>query len=236
MAGFEGKFYPAFLICWCVHWPYLVVQVYELITCVRRANENAGNLMSVFQFLINIYSSKVCAENRIWAGIIGIVIKHVEILALDLNTNGIHLFIAVSIWEWWRLMPSSWSKKFFSLPRENFPCCWCSASSETHFYLRTTARVYELKLARWKFVFYLHLIQLQTSIFQFLQLGCNGKNEKNRFSRCCCYYVPPPRIGEISIFNNYSTRACWIWNDVKQPTYISFHIQHALVRIIVNIS
>ena len=30
------------------------MQVYELITCVRRANENAGNLISVVQFLINI--------------------------------------------------------------------------------------------------------------------------------------------------------------------------------------
>ena len=39
-------------ICCCVHWPYLVEQVYELITCVRRANENAGNVISVVQFLI----------------------------------------------------------------------------------------------------------------------------------------------------------------------------------------
>ena len=31
------------------------MQVYELITCVRRANENAGNLISLVQFLINIY-------------------------------------------------------------------------------------------------------------------------------------------------------------------------------------
>ena len=31
------------------------MQVYELITCVRRANENAGNLISGVQFLINIY-------------------------------------------------------------------------------------------------------------------------------------------------------------------------------------
>ena len=30
------------------------MQVYELIACVRRANENAGNLISVVQFLINI--------------------------------------------------------------------------------------------------------------------------------------------------------------------------------------
>ena len=29
------------------------MQVYELITCVRRANENAGNLISGVQFLIN---------------------------------------------------------------------------------------------------------------------------------------------------------------------------------------
>ena len=33
----------------------MVVQVYELITCVRRANENAGNLISVVQFLIIEY-------------------------------------------------------------------------------------------------------------------------------------------------------------------------------------
>ena len=30
------------------------MQVYELITCVRRANENAGNLISGVQFLINV--------------------------------------------------------------------------------------------------------------------------------------------------------------------------------------
>ena len=42
------------LFCWHGHWPYLVVQVYELITCVQLANENAGNLISVVQFLINI--------------------------------------------------------------------------------------------------------------------------------------------------------------------------------------
>ena len=53
-AGFEGKFLSSFLY-WCFHWPYMVVQVYELITCVRRANENAGNLISVVQFLIYIY-------------------------------------------------------------------------------------------------------------------------------------------------------------------------------------
>ena len=37
-------------------------------------------------------------------------------------------------------------KNFFSQPRENFPCCGCSASSETHSHLRLTARVYELNL------------------------------------------------------------------------------------------
>ena len=31
------------------------MQVYELITCVQRVNENAGNVISVVQFLINIY-------------------------------------------------------------------------------------------------------------------------------------------------------------------------------------
>ena len=30
------------------------MQVYELITCVRQANENAGNLISVAEFLINL--------------------------------------------------------------------------------------------------------------------------------------------------------------------------------------
>ena len=53
-ASFEGNFLSSFLY-WCFHWPYLVVQVYELITCVRRANENAGNLISGVQFLINKY-------------------------------------------------------------------------------------------------------------------------------------------------------------------------------------
>ena len=33
----------------------LVVLVYELITCVQQANENAGNLISVVQFLIYIH-------------------------------------------------------------------------------------------------------------------------------------------------------------------------------------
>ena len=54
-------------------------------------------------------------------------------------------------------MLSSWSK--FSYPGELFPCSWCSSVS--------FARVYELKLTNWKFVFYQHLIQLQTSSFQF---------------------------------------------------------------------
>ena len=41
-------------ICCCVHWPYLVVQVYELIACVRRANENAGNVISVVKTELRI--------------------------------------------------------------------------------------------------------------------------------------------------------------------------------------
>ena len=92
-------------------------------------------------------------------------------------------------------------KKFFSQPRENFPCCWCSASSEIHFHLLPTARVYKLnliKLTHWKSIFYQHLIHLQTSNFQFLQLGCIRKDETNRCSGCCCYSVPPPRIRQIS--------------------------------------
>ena len=51
-------------------------------------------------------------------------------------------------------------------------------------------------MTHWKFVFYLHLIQLQTSSFQFLQSGRISKNEKNRC--CCCYSAPPPRIRQIS--------------------------------------
>ena len=52
-AGVEGKSLSSFL--YLLTRSYLVVQVYELITYVRRANENAGNLISVVQFLINIY-------------------------------------------------------------------------------------------------------------------------------------------------------------------------------------
>ena len=46
-----------------------VVHVYELITCVRRANENAGNVISVVQFLIKIYilpREFVILVNRQW--------------------------------------------------------------------------------------------------------------------------------------------------------------------------
>ena len=35
------------------------MDVYELITCVQRANENAGNVISVVQFLINIDISDI---------------------------------------------------------------------------------------------------------------------------------------------------------------------------------
>ena len=47
-------FYPAFFIDAFIDHIW-VVQVYELITCVRQTNENAGNLISGVQFLINIY-------------------------------------------------------------------------------------------------------------------------------------------------------------------------------------
>ena len=58
-AWVEGKFFPPFFISWRVHGSYSVRQVYELITCVRRANENARNLMSIVQFLIiNNYSMR----------------------------------------------------------------------------------------------------------------------------------------------------------------------------------
>ena len=55
-------------------------------------------------------------------------------------------------------------------------------------------------MTHWKLVFYLHLIQLQTSNFQCLQSGCISKIEKNGCSRCCCccYSVAPPRIRQIS--------------------------------------
>ena len=43
------------------------------------------------------------------------------------------------------------------------------------------------------FFFDLHLIELQTSNFQFLQSGCISKIETNRFSRCCCYSVQSPQ-------------------------------------------
>ena len=39
-----------------------VQQVYELIGCVRRANENAGNLISVVQFLINLLIYRVSRQ------------------------------------------------------------------------------------------------------------------------------------------------------------------------------
>ena len=51
-AGFGGKFYSAFFICWRVRWPYLSHSVYEMIICVRLANENAGNIISGVEFLI----------------------------------------------------------------------------------------------------------------------------------------------------------------------------------------
>jgi len=48
------NFYSTSFIWWCVHWPYLVVQVYELITCIGRANENAWNLIYIVQFVVLI--------------------------------------------------------------------------------------------------------------------------------------------------------------------------------------
>ena len=41
-------------------------------------------------------------------------------MALDLNTNGIHLFIAVSVLEWQRLVLSSLSKSFSRNPEKIF--------------------------------------------------------------------------------------------------------------------
>ena len=42
------------------------MQVYELITCVRRANENAGNLISVVQFLINLFINRLGSSRCIY--------------------------------------------------------------------------------------------------------------------------------------------------------------------------
>ena len=39
--------------------------MYELITCVRRANENGGNLISVVQFLITRISLLLVLNNAV---------------------------------------------------------------------------------------------------------------------------------------------------------------------------
>ena len=49
-----------------------------------------------------------------------ILAKGTDTLALDLNTNGTHLFIAVSVLEWQRLVLSSWSKSFSRSPEKIF--------------------------------------------------------------------------------------------------------------------
>ena len=59
----------------------------------------------------------------------------------------------------------------------------------------------------WKFVFYLHFTQLQTSNSQFLQLRCINKNEKNRCCCCFCYCVLPPCIRQIS--RSYFLKQDW---------------------------
>ena len=53
-AGVEGKFLSSFLYWHTSSLTIFGSAVYELIACVRRANENARNLISVVQFLINI--------------------------------------------------------------------------------------------------------------------------------------------------------------------------------------
>ena len=70
------KIHRDFFICLRVHRPYLVVQVYELITCVQRANENAGNLISVVQFLINtdIYTNNMHTHKHIHTFLMSIII------------------------------------------------------------------------------------------------------------------------------------------------------------------
>ena len=65
-----------------------------------------------------------------------------DTLALD---QWIHLFIAVSVLEWQRLVLSSWSKGFSRSPEKIFRAVDVQlSSSETHFHLRPTARVFVL--------------------------------------------------------------------------------------------
>lgn len=45
--------------CWRVQWPYLSNSVYELITSIRPANENTGNLISVVQLTVTSNSTHV---------------------------------------------------------------------------------------------------------------------------------------------------------------------------------
>ena len=51
-SGVEGKFLS---ISWRFHWPHLVVQVNELITCVWRGNEKARNLICVVHICFTFY-------------------------------------------------------------------------------------------------------------------------------------------------------------------------------------
>ena len=50
-AGFKGKFSCSslYLLMRSMTLFVLAVQVYELITCARQANENGGNLISIVQ-------------------------------------------------------------------------------------------------------------------------------------------------------------------------------------------
>ena len=115
-------------------------------------------------------------------------------MALDQNTNGIHLFIEVSVLEWQRLVLSSLSKSFSHNPVKIF----CAVDVQLLVKL-SFARVYELNW-NWQIdFFYLYLTQLQISNFQFLQsLRCISKNENNHCSRrCCCCCVLPPHIKHI---------------------------------------
>lgn len=56
------------------------MQVYELVTCVRRPNENTRNLISLVQFLINIYhhSQKECFQCLFLAPLFFIFVEFVR--------------------------------------------------------------------------------------------------------------------------------------------------------------
>ena len=78
------------------------MQVYELITSVQRANENAGNVISVVQFLINIYIYNIARiftqSNFNSASVLHNLIEH----ANDVNKLTVQcsaVFLLFKIWK-----------------------------------------------------------------------------------------------------------------------------------------